>query len=167
MTRKLAPRRIVGILIMIVSALFLIWLLWPRSFAQIIPGFGQKELQKIHVIIMSMRNDETRSISFAPSSPEAKELLDLLSSTRYQRILSLKDWREVKLDYEVHLTFSLGDESDISEYCLVFTGDPLIDFHGSFTSNRTYSVYGGEEFQQSLLDFLLKQEDPAVLSFTG
>ncbi len=166
MTRKLAPRRIVGILIMIVSALFLIWLLWPRSFAQIIPGFGKKDLH-IDADVINIINDENRSISFAPSSPEAKELLDLLSSTRYQRILSLKDWREVKLDYEVHLTFSLGDESDISEYCLVFTGDPLIDFHGSFTSNRTYSVYGGEEFQQRLLDFLLKQEDPAVLSFTG
>lgn len=162
MTKKLTPRRIVGFLIMIVSALFLIWLLWPRSFAQTLPGFGREPLQQIHGYLFTTDDRESRSISFNPGSPEAETLLDLLQSTRYQRILTLKDWRTITLEYEIHLTFTLGEEENRSIQCFSITGDPFIDVHGSSTFNRTYSAYGGEEFQQNLLDFLLTQDYTAV-----
>ena len=156
--KKVPLRRIAGVFLMLVSALFLIWLLWPRTFSQIIPGYGRKDLQQLHATLFNMEHDDNRSISFDPSSPKAVELLDLLQRTRYQRILTCKQWREISLPYEVHLTFVLGEEDDQSIHCLSIIGDPLMEVHGSNTPNRTYSAYGGEEFQQSVLDFLLEQD---------
>lgn len=167
-----AKHRIVGIAIVILSLLFLAWSLWPLPFQQIIPDFEEETLSAIQVHLRSgtVRLPDGQgvvTIDLDPASSDGQELLALLGSTRYHRVLDFRGYSDVTLDYGVYITFGMGEgETACWDGTLFFTGDPTMTVSGSFANTSSYAAYGGVEWQQQVLDFLLTQMD-TPLATTG
>lgn len=156
-----AKHRIIGITIVILSLLFLAWSLWPLTFQQIVPDFEEETLA-IQAHLMSGQavpppGQNSWSIELDPASPAGHELLALLGSTRYHRVLDFRGYSQLSLDYSVHLTFATGEGETTRVGTLSFTGDPTMTVSGSHIPSRSYAAYGGVEWQQEVLDFLLTQ----------
>lgn len=135
--------------------LVLLYVLFPRSFPQIIGGdFAPDQVDRISVLLHTTGGEDTHSFTLSPADSQA--LLDRLSSRSYFPMPGTKDYQYITLDYQVTLNF---DYNDYSQYvCLDFCGDNDLHIHRS-TATRSIRIYGDSEaFQQEVLDLLLTME---------
>lgn len=140
-------KKALGITLAALIVLVLLYLLLPRSFAQIVKESADVDLEDVTVIQVLTLDSHQLDYVLEKDDPQFQALLDLLNSRRYCPTLGSPPSRDVLLGDTVLL--SLG--YDVS---MDFCGDPDI---GLTSPKHTRYIHTSDSlaFQQALLDFLL------------
>lgn len=155
--KKLSLKHKIALVELVVILLIVLYFFAPRSFSQAMgEGFAPDQVTQIQVDLTNFSGDGQpgHTLLLDPADQAAQELVDWLDGKRYFPYYVEGDSRQITLDYTIQLTFSQPEGA----YCCTMTGDRAIDMVDSTGRSRSYQVSGSEEFQRSLLDFLLQQE---------
>lgn len=154
--KKLSRKHKIALIELALVLLIALYFFAPRPLSLAMgSGFDPAQVTEIQVNLMTFSEDNKpeRTLLLDRSDPAAQEVLDRLSGKWYFPYYVEGDSRQVTLDYTAKLTFSQPE----GDYCCTITGDRAIDMDRTGASH-SYQVAGSEEFQRSLLDFLLQQE---------
>lgn len=154
--KKLSLKHKIALVELVVVVLIVLYFFAPRPFASAMgEGFAPDQVTQIQVDLTNFSGDGQpgRTLLLDPADQEAQELLDWLDGKWYLPYYVEGDSRQITLDYTIRLTFSQPEGT----WSCTMTGDRAIDMDAPARS-RSYQVSGSEEFQRSLLDFLLQQE---------
>lgn len=154
--KKLSLKHKIALVELVVVVLIVLYFFAPRPFASAMgEGFAPDQVTRIQVDLTNFSGDGQpgRTLLLDPADQEAQELLDWLDGKWYLPYYVEGDSRQITLDYTIRLTFSQPEGT----WSCTMTGDQAIDMDAPARS-RSYQVSGSEEFQRSLLDFLLQQE---------
>lgn len=154
--KKLSRKHKIALVELVVILLIVLYFFAPRSFSLAMGGgFDPAQVTEIQVHLMTFSEDNQpeRTLLLDRSDPAAQELLDRLDGKWYFPYYVEDDSRQLTLGYMIYVTFSQPEGG----YGCTMTGDRAIDMTSAGRS-RSYQVSGSEEFQRSLLDFLLQQE---------
>lgn len=154
--KKLSPKHKIALIELVLVLLIALYFFAPRPLSLAMGGgFDREQVTQIQVDLTNFSGDGQpgRTLQLSPDDPAAQELLDQLDSKWYFPYYVEGDSRQITLDYKIYLTFSQPEGT----YCCSLTGDRAIDMDSAWSSH-SYQVAGSEEFQRSLLDFLLQQE---------
>lgn len=155
--KKLSRKHKIALIELVLVLLIALYFFAPRPFSLAMgSGFDREQVTQIQVDLTNYSGDGQpgRTLRLDPADQEAQELLDRLEDKWYFPYYVEGDSRQITLDYAIQLTFSQPE----GDYCCSLTGDRAIDMVDSAGRSRSYQVSGSEEFQRSLLDFLLQQE---------
>lgn len=154
--KKLSRKHKIALIELVLVLLIALYFFAPRPLSLAMGGgFDPAQVTQIQVDLTNYSGDGQpgRTLLLDPADPTAQEVLDRLSGKWYFPYYVEGDSRQVTLDYTAKLTFSQPE----GDYCCTITGDRAIDMDRTGASH-SYQVAGSEEFQRSLLDFLLQQE---------
>lgn len=154
--KKLSLKHKIALVELVVVVLIVLYFFAPRPFASAMgEGFAPDQVTQIQVDLTNFSGDGQpgRTLLLDPADPAAQELVNWLEGKWYFPYYVEGDSRQITLDYKIYLTFSQPEGA----YCCSLTGDRAIDMDSAWSSH-SYQVSGSEEFQRSLLDFLLQQE---------
>lgn len=155
--KKLSRKHKIALIELVLVLLIALYFFAPRPLSLAMgSGFDREQVTQIQVNLMTFSEDSgpERTLLLDRSDPAAQELLDRLEDKWYFPYYVEGDSRQLTLGYIIHFTFSQPE----GDYCCSLTGDRAIDMVDSAGRSRSYQVSGSEEFQRSLLDFLLQQE---------
>ena len=155
--KKLSRKHKIALIELALVLLIALYFFAPRPLSLAMgSGFDREQVTQIQVNLMTFSEDSgpERTLLLDRSDPAAQELLDRLDGKWYFPYYVKDDSRQLTLGYIIHVTFSQPE----GDYCCSMTGDRAIDMVGSAGRSRSYQVSGSEQFQRSLLDFLLQQE---------
>lgn len=154
--KKLPIKYKIALVELLIVVLLVLYFFAPRPLSLAMgSGFDREQVTQIQVDLTNYSGDGQpgRTLQLSPDDPAAQELVDRLEDEWYFPYYVEGDSRQITLDYTIQLTFSQPE----GDYCCTITGDRAIDMDRTGASH-TYQVSGSEEFQRSLLDFLLQQE---------
>lgn len=154
--KKLPIKYKIALVELLIVVLLVLYFFAPRPLSLAMgSGFDREQVTQIQVDLTNYSGDGQpgRTLRLDPADQEAQELLDQLEGKWYFPYYVEGDSRQITLDYAIQLTFSQPEGT----YGCSLTGDRAIDMDAPARS-RSYQVSGSEEFQRSLLDFLLQQE---------
>lgn len=154
--KKLSRKHKIALIELVLVLLIALYFFAPRPFSLAMgSGFDREQVTQIQVDLTNYSGDGQpgRTLRLDPADQGAQELLDRLEDKWYFPYYVEGDSRQITLDYSIQLTFSQPEGT----YGYSLTGDRAIDMDAPARS-RSYQVSGSEEFQRSLLDFLLQQE---------
>lgn len=154
--KKLPIKYKIALVELLIVVVLVLYFFAPRPLSLAMgSGFDREQVTQIQVDLTNYSGDGQpgRTLRLDPADQEAQELLDQLEGKWYFPYYVEGDSRQITLDYAIQLTFSQPEGT----YGYSLTGDRAIDMDAPARS-RSYQVSGSEEFQRSLLDFLLQQE---------
>lgn len=154
--KKLSRKHKIALIELVLVLLIVLYFFAPRPFSLAMGGgFDLEQVTQIQVDLTNFSGDGQpgRTFRLDPADQEAQELLGWLDSKWYLPYYVEGDSRQIGLDYTIRLTFTQPEGT----WSCTMTGDRAIDMDAPARS-RSYQVSGSEEFQRSLLDFLLQQE---------
>lgn len=154
--KKLSRKHKIALVELALVLLIILYFFAPRSFSLAMGGgFDREQVTQIQVELTNYSGDgqRGRTLQLSPDDPAAQELLDRLDGKWYFPYYVENDSRQLTLGYIIYITFSQPEGG----YGCTMTGDRAIDMT-SAGGSHSYQVSGSEEFQRSLLDFLLQQE---------
>lgn len=143
------------------ASVLLLWYLYPRSFAQILPDFSPERLTYCDAALMAVDpagtgGEALRQISLDIPSPEYEQLMDLLASASYRRsfkdlLFFASDAQPITMDPYFHL--NLYQDPD-HRWSLAFYGGQLVAQRIPNGPSRSYVPSGGLAFQEQAAAFL-------------
>lgn len=154
--KKLPIKYKIALVELLIVVVLVLYFFAPRPLSLAMgSGFDREQVTQIQVDLTNYGGDGQpgRTLRLDPADQGAQELLDRLEDKWYFPYYVEGDSRQITLDYAIQLTFSQPEGT----YGYSLTGDRAIDMDAPARS-RSYQVSGSEEFQRSLLDFLLQQE---------
>ena len=159
-SEKLRGKRFQDTIKLLFCVLCVLWLFWPRTFQQIMPGLELSEVTdcRVDYFISSIENGvpvttiQTRS--FTPDSEDFAQLIELLKSSRYRYQLSnvfaggALNQYSLTLSPYAEITFTQGNKQ--YEFNLFGKDIPA----GQIGKKCDYSAWKGLEFQMEVIAFV-------------
>lgn len=158
MTKK--SKLLTGVILLVIVAVVLAFLFWPRSFPQIMgKDYDPDQLREITVYLSQVSEaGRTRVVDLPPEDPATEELLSLLEDWTYTPVHQIGSTTgyAIPFDYRVSLCMVFQEQEDgYPAGTLFFDGYPHIEIAGTGGKHGTYKL--SQDQQQRLLDLLLAQ----------